>query len=234
LCAYLNQPGSAIRSGRLDPYFLWAVERVGVVYNLPWIANVNWYRWGVGLLLPAQRRDGSWYGANPSRTIDTAMALLFLRRANPMPDLTAKVQRYMVVTAPVVPPRKGPQKVDVWLHLDDMEQPPILVSLREAVGAGRAKDLVTVMLGEAKLGTQTEWRITVRSAVPFRITAIKGTDKHWSAENDAEERKPEHVLTIRLQPNEPGELTRRLRLLTDLPNGGAVEFNVKAQVVSDR
>ncbi|HYT89249.1 MAG TPA: hypothetical protein VEL76_11135, partial [Gemmataceae bacterium] len=65
-------------------------------------------------------------------------------------------------------------------------------------------------------------------------TGIKGTDRECGAEADNHERKTEHVLTIRLQPKEPGNLTRNLRLLTDVPNGGIFEFNVKAQAVKER
>ncbi len=42
------------------------------------------------------------------------------------------------------------------------------------------------------------------------------------------------MVTIRLLPNEAGELIRSLRIVTDLPNGGAIEFNVQAEGVKER
>ncbi|HWY86065.1 MAG TPA: hypothetical protein VNX28_05045 [Gemmataceae bacterium] len=71
-------------------YFLWTVERVGVLYNLPTIGNKDWYRWGAEVLVANQKKPGNWeggqyYGSTP--TIDTCMALLFLKRANLLGDL---------------------------------------------------------------------------------------------------------------------------------------------------
>jgi hypothetical protein len=72
-------------------YFLWSVERVGVLYNLPTIGNKDWYRWGAEILVANQTPGGNWdhggyHGATP--VIDTCLALLFLKRANLAVDLT--------------------------------------------------------------------------------------------------------------------------------------------------
>jgi hypothetical protein len=75
-------------------YYLWSLERVAVLYNLPTIGDRDWYRWGAEMLVANQTRDGHWEGggypgAHP--TIDTCLALLFLKRANLAKDLTAKL-----------------------------------------------------------------------------------------------------------------------------------------------
>jgi hypothetical protein len=75
----------------INTYFLWTVERVGVLYDVREMAGKDWYRWGVDLLLRAQKADGSWLqGGYPgaSRPLDTCFALLFLKRANLLADLT--------------------------------------------------------------------------------------------------------------------------------------------------
>jgi hypothetical protein len=75
-------------------YFLWSVERVAVLYNLPTIGDKDWYRWGAQVLVSNQQDKGNWangqyHGNTP--TIDTCLALLFLKRANLVKDLTAKL-----------------------------------------------------------------------------------------------------------------------------------------------
>lgn len=74
---------SCIRNNTIEHflYFLWSLERVCVVYD--WHKNNwwDWYNWGSEVLLKSQKQDGGWeyeYG----RAVDTAFALLFLRRAN--------------------------------------------------------------------------------------------------------------------------------------------------------
>jgi hypothetical protein len=69
-------------------YFLWSVERVGVLYNLPVINDSEWYPWGVDILLPRQQ-NGAWLGGVGNS--DTCLALLFLKRANLTRDLTTRL-----------------------------------------------------------------------------------------------------------------------------------------------
>src|SRR5207302_10072467 len=72
-------------------YFLWSVERVGVLYNLPVINDSEWYPWGVDILLP-QQQNGAWPGRGLSAgNSDTCLALLFLKRANLTRDLTTRL-----------------------------------------------------------------------------------------------------------------------------------------------
>jgi hypothetical protein len=74
-----------------DVYFLWSLERMAVVYNLPTIAGKDWYAWGSAILVAAQNEDGSWSDAFPG-VVDTCFALLFLKRANIAKDLSKALQ----------------------------------------------------------------------------------------------------------------------------------------------
>jgi hypothetical protein len=92
LAGEIDKPGETRAP---DHYFLWSLERVGVLYDLPKIDGKDWYAWGCKALLPRQRADGSWpdgawYGNNP--VLNTCFALLFLERANLAKDLTTKLQ----------------------------------------------------------------------------------------------------------------------------------------------
>jgi hypothetical protein len=76
-------------------YFLWSLERVGVLYDLSLIGDKDWYRWGAEILIANQDpvvgnwKDGGYPGANP--VIDTCLALLFLKRVNLVADLKGKL-----------------------------------------------------------------------------------------------------------------------------------------------
>jgi hypothetical protein len=76
-------------------YFLWAVERVAVIYGLTTIAGKDWYRWGAEALVANQQPDGYWEKSGyPGSTpvLDTCFALFFLKRANLAADLTAQLR----------------------------------------------------------------------------------------------------------------------------------------------
>jgi hypothetical protein len=86
-----------------NPYLVWSVERVAVLYHLDTIGGKDWYTWGAKALLASQSEDGGWNlpaypGANP--TIDTCFALLFLKKANFVPGLTANLREYLRVRDP--------------------------------------------------------------------------------------------------------------------------------------
>ncbi|MBA4063024.1 MAG: hypothetical protein C0501_04820 [Isosphaera sp.] len=101
LSRYIGEPAGRI-DGRPAPkdarglYFLWAVERVAVLYDVAKLAQKDWYLWGAEILLGHQNpADGSWseeggyHGQHP--ILNTCFALLFLKRANLTPDLSRRL-----------------------------------------------------------------------------------------------------------------------------------------------
>ena len=93
LSAYIRD-GGLVGGGRIhgdrDLYFLWSVERVGVIYGLDKIGDVDWYEVGSDLLVKAQAQDGSWSEKNYGVEVNTAFALLFLCKADLARDLSSK------------------------------------------------------------------------------------------------------------------------------------------------
>lgn len=84
-------PGAPVNG---DLYFLWSLERVGMIYGVETIGGVNWYDWGKRRLLKMQGPDGQWHGKGKWEyhgAVATSFAILFLSRANVAGDLTAEV-----------------------------------------------------------------------------------------------------------------------------------------------
>lgn len=72
--------------GRWHHYYLYAMERVGMISGLRTFGRHDWYRQGAGFLIGSQNRDGSWGGAQ-----ETPFAALFLAKGN-RPVLIQKLQ----------------------------------------------------------------------------------------------------------------------------------------------
>jgi hypothetical protein len=98
IAAGMNVLGQFVNAGvvnnedlRGNLYFLWSLERVGMVYGRTNIGNRDWHQWGADYLLRTQQQDGHWDDKS-SHSIDaqvgTALALLFLNRVNVANDLT--------------------------------------------------------------------------------------------------------------------------------------------------
>jgi hypothetical protein len=92
-----------------DLYFLWSLERMAVIYDLKTIAEVDWHEWGTDVILRAQKRDGSWSERFPG-VPDTCFALLFLKRANIVKDLTDKLRGVLTQAGAGQPPASPPGK----------------------------------------------------------------------------------------------------------------------------
>jgi hypothetical protein len=93
-----------------DIYYLWSLERVGMLFNLPTLGDKEWYRWGAEIIITNQLGTGEFsagdWSENPrfaatgagqtspgfyGPILKTAFALLFLKHSHPMKDLTPKL-----------------------------------------------------------------------------------------------------------------------------------------------
>jgi hypothetical protein len=80
--------GAAPSVGGMSYYLLWSLERVAVALNLETIGNKDWYDWGAEIVVTNQNDDGTWSGAYQAGGVDTSFALLFLKKANLVKDLS--------------------------------------------------------------------------------------------------------------------------------------------------
>ncbi len=65
---------------RWPNFWLWMIERAGVLSDVPNFGMHDWYREGAEFLLPRQRDDGSWESnAGEERVLATCYGILFLK-----------------------------------------------------------------------------------------------------------------------------------------------------------
>jgi hypothetical protein len=135
------------RVGGRSYYFLWSLERVAVALDLKTIGNKDWYGWGAEILLDNQMPDGSWSGDYAGGGVDTCFALLFLRRANLVRDLTISLKGKVVDPGERVLSGtlrgKRPRKMLSGIETQDarpMKKP--LLKVMSAEGSRLADDLV--------------------------------------------------------------------------------------------
>lgn len=62
-------------------YYLYSLERVGLLYGIKKIGGHDWFLEGALWLVHNQREDGSWHSYGDMPVVDTAFALLFLKKA---------------------------------------------------------------------------------------------------------------------------------------------------------
>jgi hypothetical protein len=125
----------------------------------------------------------------------------------------------------------GKWYTDVWMKTNNPSMPRVRVPLTVDIEAPLTVNFTTLSLGEVKVGQTAERKLVVRGATPFKITAIKGTDGVIEVRPDSAESKEMHVLVVRLKADKPGDVSRTLKVVTDIKDQGDVEFVAKGQVV---
>jgi hypothetical protein len=124
----------------------------------------------------------------------------------------------------------GKWYTDVWLKTNVTSLPQIRVPLTVEIESPLSVSPEVVSLGQVKAGAEGERRVIVRGVQPFKITKVEGTDDGLLVQDSTKESKPVHVLTVKLKGDKPGELNRKLRVITDLAEDGEIEFQVSGQV----
>ncbi len=120
---------------------------------------------------------------------------------------------------------------DVWVKTNNPNVPRLRVPLSVEIDSALSISPATVILGQVKAGTESDRKVILRGAQPFRITNISGTDENVRVREASAEAKTVHVLTVTVNPVEPGEWNRTLKVQTDLKSGGEIEFSTQANVV---
>jgi hypothetical protein len=88
-----------------------------------------------------------------------------------------------------------------------------------------------VTIAPTQIGSPSESKLMVRGGQPFRIKEIQGTDDNLSASPALAEARPVHVITVKFDPKDPGQVSRKLKIVTDLPTDGTAEVSVKASAL---
>jgi hypothetical protein len=108
-------------------------------------------------------------------------------------------------------------KQELILKTNDQVSPQLTLQVEGTVQARLSVAPTKVNYGTAKVGETKTLLVQVRGDRPFRILGVNGTDAAVQVDvpNAAAQN---HLLTIRLQPKQAGDLRRTLEIRTDLDN----------------
>lgn len=143
-----------------------------------------------------------------------------------MNEVTYKVSAQLRGDAPA-----GKWFTDIWLTTNNPSTPRVRVPLTVEIESALTVSPAVVDLGQLKVGSTVERRVIVRGVSPFKITDIQGGDDSLKIRDTTPDSKPLHVLAVTLQPGAAGDITRSLRILTDLKEESEIEFQAKARIV---
>jgi uncharacterized protein DUF1573 len=146
--------------------------------------------------------------------------------------LRTEAEAVFEVTAKLRPDTPiGKWYTDVWVKTNNPSIPQVRVPLTVEVESALSVSPEAVSVGQLALNSETERRVIVRGAKPFKITAVEGTGNQIAVRDTSEESKPVHVLTVKVKGAKPGAIDRTVKVVTDLPEEGQIEFRINGQVM---
>jgi hypothetical protein len=119
---------------------------------------------------------------------------------------------------------------DVWVTTNMPSLPQIRVPLTVEVESALTASPEAVAMGKLKLMGESERRVVVRGVQPFKITKIQGVDDQLQVQDSTVGTREVHVLTVKFKGDRPGNITRRIRVLTDLTGENEIDFQINAVV----
>lgn len=122
----------------------------------------------------------------------------------------------------------GSWHADLWLTTNDPASPRIRVPLTVEIQGALTAAPQSVELGSVAKGSQLERKIVVRGVEPFTITKIEGLDP--SIEITGQSKDPAKVQVLKLKYSagqDPGEFSKRLRIITDLKKDNEVQVTLR-------
>jgi hypothetical protein len=188
--------------GYKDLYFLWSLERVGVVYGVDRIGGVDWYDAGVSGILRIQDKDGSFTEGGYDKEVNTALALLFLCKSNIVRDLTSSLKKDKDREAPAAEPAPDPSELQgkaTALARGLLDAPAggfakALAAVRDGVGAEHTRAL---LLAIGRL--DGEWRKQAREALAERLARMTADTLRGMLRSDDPELRRAAVLACAMK-----------------------------------
>jgi len=135
--------------------------------------------------------------------------------------LTAKLRS----DAPV-----GKWFTDVWVKTNVASMPKVRVPLTVEIESALTLSPPAVALGQIQVGGEVERRVILKGAKPFKIDRITGADDLLTVRDNTSDSKQVHVLTVSLKGAKPGEISRKIQIVTDLAEDNTIDLEAKGQV----
>jgi Protein of unknown function (DUF1573) len=123
----------------------------------------------------------------------------------------------------------GTWTTDIQLTTNSPVAPKITMPASVVIKPALSVSPGEVTFNPTQVGQQSETKLVVKGGQPFRIKEIQGLDGTMTVADSQDESKPVHIITVKFDPTKEGMISRKLRIVTDLPTEGIAEVAIKGQ-----
>ena len=140
-------------------------------------------------------------------------------------DVTYEVAAKLQAGLPI-----GRWTTDITLTTNSPVAPTIKFPATVEVNPALTASPGEVKLGAVSMGQPTESKLMIKSPQPFKIKEIHGTTGVVATIPTADEARAVHVITVKFDAKQSGQLDGKIHIVTDLPNENTMDVPVKATV----
>jgi hypothetical protein len=117
----------------------------------------------------------------------------------------------------------------------DLSKSRVLVNVEGLVAAALTVRPSSLVMGTTEVGKAATGTLVVQGRAPFRIVAIRATDKRFQCKASTEA-KPFHIIPVTFLATDaktpPGKVIAKIRIETDLADAGAIEVDASIEVAA--
>jgi len=121
----------------------------------------------------------------------------------------------------------GKWYTDVWIKTNIATMQQVRIPLTVEVESPLTAVPSIITMGMIKANEDTQRRIIIRGAQPFRIKQIKGIDATTQVDFNSKLAREVHVVTVKVKPGMSGKIDRVLRVITDLKADNEIDVRVQ-------
>jgi Protein of unknown function (DUF1573) len=125
----------------------------------------------------------------------------------------------------------GKWYTDIWLTTNNPLGQRIRLPLSVDINSALQFSSPVLAFGSVNVGEKAEKRIILRGQQPFRITSIGGTDETVTADAGTDAPKPVHVIVVGMKSASAGDISRNLKIVTDLAEDNTAILPITANIV---
>jgi hypothetical protein len=126
----------------------------------------------------------------------------------------------------------GNYKGELQLGTTDANNPAVMIPYDVTVQAPLTVSPAVSRLGTVKVGETRAKSVMIRASMPFRILGIDGQGDGVTAQVRSDVAGPAQVVTISVQPTQPGQVQKVLTIRTDLNGGATATATVEATAIA--
>lgn len=180
---------------------------------------------------PVLKTTITFHGDGNARVLEAKCESNYVKPSFREISRTASEAKYELIAEVRPDAPVGKWYTDIWVTTSSSSMPRLRIPTTVEVESVLSVTPGIVDMGQVRRGSTVERKVILRGVTPFKVIGVRGAPEFVTIRDATRTSKPIHVLTIRLEGRQPGNLKQLLSLVTDLKGDSEVQVTMTANVL---